>query len=117
MRVATGVGVVCLLGLAGIAANLGKKEIDAEGSVLVDEVRLELVNLLAQHLGSVADTTQDTHTAGIGDGRRELGAGGDVHAGEEDGVVDLEKISDLGADLFCLELGMSALDATKGEQP
>lgn len=89
-----------LLGLAGVAANLGKKEIDTEGSLLVVKVLLDLIDLLPEHLGGVADTTEDTHTAGIGDSRRQLGASGDVHAGEEDGVLDPEEIGDVGANLL-----------------
>lgn len=90
-----------LLGLTGIATNLGDKQVNTKGSVLVVEVALELGNLLLEHLWSVSDTADDAHTAGVGDGSRQLGTGGDVHAGQQDGVLDLEKIGDGCADLLC----------------
>lgn len=90
-----------LLGLTGAATDLGEKQVDTERSVLVVEVRLELLNLLLEHLGGVADTANDTQTAGVGDGGGKLGAGSDVHARKQDGVLDLEKISDGSADLLC----------------
>lgn len=90
-----------LLGLTGAATDLGDKQVDTERSVLVGEVLLELSNLLLEHVGGVADTTDDTHTTGVGDGGGQLGAGGDVHAGKQDGVLDLEKISERGSDLLC----------------
>jgi hypothetical protein len=65
------------------------------------QVFLELGNLLSQHVWSVADAADDTQAASIGDGGGKLGAGSDVHAGEENGVVDLEQISDGGTDLLC----------------
>lgn len=89
-----------ILGLAGTAADLGEEEIDAERSVLVREMRLELVDLVAKHVGGVVDATKDTHAAGVGDSRGQLGASSDVHAGKQDGVVDLEKIGDRGPDLL-----------------
>lgn len=98
-----------LLGLTGAAADLGEKQVDTEGSVLVGEVLLELGNLLLEHVGGVADTTDDTETAGVGDGGSQLGTGSDVHAGKHDGVLDLEKIGDGSADLFC-EGGISVSD-------
>ncbi len=64
-------------------------------------MRLELPNLIAEHVGSVVDATKDTHTAGVGDGRGQLGPGCHVHAGKQNGVVDLEKIGDGGSDLLC----------------
>lgn len=91
-----------LLGLTGIATNLGDKQVNTKGSVLVVEVALELGNLLLEHLWGVSDTADDAHAAGVGDGSRQLGTGGDVHAGQQDGVLDLEKISDGSADLLCL---------------
>ena len=90
-----------VLGLAGVAADLGEEEIDTEGGVLVVEVGLELADLVAEHVGGVANATEDTHATGVCDGGRELGPSSDVHAGEEDGVVDAEEIGDRGADLLC----------------
>lgn len=83
-----------VLGLAGAATNLGEQQVDTEGTVLVVEVLLELSDLLAEHVGSVTDTTNDTETSGVGDGSSQLGAGGDVHTSQEDRVLDLEKIRD-----------------------
>jgi len=91
---------VVVVGLAGIAANLGKEEIDTEGSVLVDKMRLELLNLLAEHVGGVADTTEDTETTGVGDSGSKVGTGSHVHASKQDGVLDLEKIREGSADLL-----------------
>jgi hypothetical protein len=93
--------IIDLLGFPRIATNLGQQEIDAKRRILVVEVRLELLDLIPEHLGGVVDAAQNTKTAGVCDGRGQLGASGDVHAGEEDGVVDLEEIGDLGADLLC----------------
>ncbi len=90
-----------LLGLASVATDLGEKQVDAEGGVLVGEMLLELGNLVLEHVGGVADTTDDAHATGVGDGGSQLGAGSDVHTSQEDGVVDLEKIGDRGADLLC----------------
>lgn len=87
-----------LLGLAGRATNLGKQQVDTEGSVLVGQVALELGDLLLEHIGGVANTTDDTQTTGVGDSSRQLGAGGHVHTSQQNWVVDLEKISDGGTD-------------------
>lgn len=90
-----------LLGLAGTAANLGKEKVDTEGSVLVVQVALEFGDLLAEHLGGIANATDDTKTTGISDSGGQLGSRSHVHACQQDGVVDLEQISDRGTDLFC----------------
>ena len=90
-----------VLGLAGVAADLGEEEIDAKGGVLVVEVRLELLDLVLEHVGGVVDAAEDSEAAGVGDSSRQLGAGSHVHASQEDGMLDLEKISDGGADLLC----------------
>lgn len=91
-----------LLGLAGTAANLGKEKVDTEGSVLVVQVALEFGDLLAEHLGGIANATDDTQTTGVGDSGGQLGPRSHVHAGQQDGVVDLKQISNRGTDLFCL---------------
>lgn len=98
-------GKKSLLGLAGAATDLGEEQVDTERSVLIVEVALELVNLIAKHLGGVADTTDDTETTGVGDGGSQLGSSGDVHAGQQDGVLDLEKIRDGRANLLCTGKG------------
>lgn len=90
-----------LLGLAGTAANLGKEKVDTEGSVLVVQVALEFGDLLAEHFGGIANATDDTQTTSISDSGGQLGSGSHVHACQQDGVVDLEQISDRGTDLFC----------------
>lgn len=112
-----------LLGLASAATNLGEKQVNAKGGVLVVEVLLELSNLLLEHVGGVADTTDDTHASGVGDGSSQLGAGGDVHTSQEDGVVDLEKIGDGGADFLCetreerlADVGMTGLAGNPAEE-
>jgi hypothetical protein len=90
-----------VLCLASATANLGEKQIDTKWGVLVIEVALELVDLLLEHLGGVADAADDTKTARVGDGSGELGASGDVHAGEQDGVLDPEQVGDGRANLLC----------------
>lgn len=96
-----------ILGLASIATNLGKQQVDAKGGVLVGEVALELCDLLAQHVRSVSEAANDTETASVGDSSGELGAGGNVHAREDDGVLDLEQIRDGSSELLCIELNVS----------
>jgi hypothetical protein len=96
-----------ILGLASIAANLGKQQVDAKGGVLVGKVALELCDLLAQHVRSVSETANDTETASVGDSSGELGTGGNVHACEDDWVLDLEQIRDGSSELLCMELNVS----------
>lgn len=62
---------------------------------------LELVNLLAEHLGGVTNTTDDTKTTGVSDCCSQLGPSSHVHACQHDGVVDLEQIGDGSADFLC----------------
>ncbi|KAI3485919.1 hypothetical protein L1887_50573 [Cichorium endivia] len=71
---------VCVVGvgLSCATADLGQEKIDAEGSVLVGQVALELVHLLAEEFGGIADSSDDTDTTRIADGGSELGAGSDV---------------------------------------
>lgn len=87
-----------LLGLTGTAANLGQQQVNTERSVLVGEEALQLGDLLLEHVRSVADTTDDTQTTGVGDRGRQLRAGGHVHTCQQNRVVDLEQISDGSAD-------------------
>jgi hypothetical protein len=89
-----------ILGLASGAANLGKEKVDTEGSVLVREIALELVNLFPEHFGRVTDTTDDTETTSVGDGSGQLRAGSHVHTCQQDGVVDLEQIGEGGTDFL-----------------
>lgn len=56
--------------------------------------------MLTEHVGSVADATDDAEPAGVGDRGSEFRPGGDVHAGEHDGVVDFEEVGDGGAELL-----------------
>lgn len=93
-----------VLGLSCTTANLWEEEVDTEWSILVLEEALELGNLLTEHVWSVADTADDTDTAGVGDGGGELRPGGDVHAGKHDWVLDLEEIGGGGANLLCRAL-------------
>ena len=91
----------CSLGLARAASDLRQQQVDTERRVLVLQEALELRNLLPQHVRGISNAADDTETAGIGNSGGELGAGGDVHAGQEDRVVDLEQISRGGAKLLC----------------
>lgn len=88
----------CLLGLASATANLGQQEVNTERSVLVVKEALQLGDLLLEHVRSVADTTDDTQTTGVGDSGGQLGASGHVHTSQQNWVVDLEQISDGSAD-------------------
>lgn len=91
---------VVVVGLAGVAADLGQQQVDAKRRGLVVQIRLELGNLVAQHVGRVVDAANDAQAAGIGDGSGELGTGSHVHACEQHGVVDLEQIGGGGADFL-----------------
>ena len=77
------------------------------------QVALEFGDLFAEHLGGVANATDHTQTPGVGDSGGELGTRSHVHACQQDGVVDLEQISDWGADLFCtvvmVNIGLEAM--------
>jgi hypothetical protein len=90
-----------LLGLAGTASNLWEQKIDTEWSVLVVHVALELGDLLTEHVGGVSDTSDDTDTSSVGDGGSKLWAGGNIHTGKHDGVVDLQEIGERRAQLLC----------------
>jgi hypothetical protein len=92
---------ICLLGLAGASANLGEKQVDTEGSVLVIQVALQLGDLLTEHIRSITNTTDNAQTAGVGDSSRQLRASGHVHTSQQNGVVDLKQIGDGSADDLC----------------
>lgn len=67
---------------------------------------LELCDLLPEHVWSVSHATNHADATSVSDGRRQLGAGSDVHASKHDRVGDLEKIGGHRADLFCLAVSM-----------
>jgi hypothetical protein len=92
---------VCLLGLASTATNLGKEQVDTEGSVLIIQEALQLGDLLTEHIRSITNTTDNTQTTGIGDSSRQLRASGHVHTSQQNGVVDLKQIGDGSADDLC----------------
>jgi hypothetical protein len=79
---------------------LRKQQINTERSVLVLQVALELGNLLTEHVRSVSDTADDTETASVGDCRSQLRPSSHVHSCQQDGVVDLEQISERSLDLL-----------------
>ena len=87
-----------ILGLAGASADLRKEEIDTEWGVLVVQVLLQLVDLLPQHLGGVANTSNNTQSTSVGNSGSQLGASSHVHTSQQNWVVDLEQISNRGTD-------------------
>jgi hypothetical protein len=99
-----------VLGLSRASTNLREEQIDAKWRALVVQISLELGDLLAEHVWRVANATQHTDTAGIGDSRRELRPSSHVHASKHDGVLDLQQVGELGADLLC---GLLAERATR----
>jgi hypothetical protein len=100
---------VHLLGLAGIAADLGQQQINTEWCVLVVQEALELGNLLPQHVWCVADTADDTETASVGDGGGELRTGRNVHASKQNGMLDSQKLGGHRLDLFCILISQVSL--------
>lgn len=62
---------------------------------------LKFIDLLTEHLGGVANTTNDTKTTGVRDCCSQLGPSSHIHACQKDGVVDLEQIGDGSADFLC----------------
>ena len=66
--------------LARVPADLGQEQVHTEGQVRARQLRLELLNLLAQHLGRERDAADHAQAARVGHGRRELGSR-DVHCG------------------------------------
>lgn len=55
------------LGLAGTAADLGKEQVDTEQGILVVQRALQFTALLAEHIGGVTDTTDNTQTTSVSD--------------------------------------------------
>jgi hypothetical protein len=95
-----------LLGLPGTASNLRNKKIHTERCILVVQEALELCNLFSEHVWGVANATDHTDAAGVGDCCCELRASSNVHAGEHDRVCDLEQVGGHRADLLCLVVSM-----------
>jgi hypothetical protein len=81
---------------------LRKQQIDTEWRILVVEVALQLSDLLAQHVWCVSDAAEDTDASGVCDGGGKLGTSSHVHAREHDGVLDLQQVGELCADLLCV---------------
>ena len=99
-----------ILGLASTSSHLWEQKVNAERRVLIVKVALELLDLVAEHLGGITDTTNDTQTAGVGDSSGKLGASGNVHASKEDGVLDPQEVSDGSAELLCITNDIFTLD-------
>lgn len=59
------------------------------------------MNLLFEHLRGVADSANDTQTTRIRHRSSQLGAGRNVHTCQQDGVVDLQEISERGTEELC----------------
>lgn len=78
--------------LSSIATDLWQQEVDTEGSVLVVQILLELLDVLPEHLGRVSDTTNDAQTTCIGDCCCESWAGSNVHAGQDNWVLDAKEL-------------------------
>lgn len=89
-----------LLGLAGASSDLREQKINAKRSVLVVQVALELLHLVSEHVRGISDTANHTQSTSVGDSRGKPGAGGNVHAGEEHGVLDLQEIRERSAELL-----------------
>lgn len=89
-----------ILRLPRIPAYLRDQQIHTERRILVFQEPLEFCDLLPEHVRRVAHPTDDAEAAGIGDCGGKFGAGGDVHTGEHDGVVDFEEVGHGGAELF-----------------
>lgn len=92
-----GLYVLCF---SGTTTNLRKKQVDAEWSVLVDQILLQLINLFPQHVRRVAHSSDHTKTSSICNSGSELRAGSNIHTGEEDWVLNAEKLGDRRPDLL-----------------
>lgn len=100
----TCVVVVCL---SGTTTDLGEKEVDTEWPILIVEIALELSYLFAKHVRRVANllvlakarelcydthASNDTHASSVRDSGSELRASCDVHASQENRMVNLKQI-------------------------
>jgi hypothetical protein len=56
------------------------------------------MDLIAEHLWGVTDTTDNTESTSIGDSSSELWSSSNVHTSEEDRVIDLEERGELSSD-------------------
>ena len=90
-----------VLGLSCGTADLREQQINAEGSILIIEEGLQLGDLLAEHVRSVADATNDTQSTSVCNGCSELGSGSNVHSCKQDWMRDLEEVGDRCAKLLC----------------
>jgi hypothetical protein len=88
------------LGLASASSNLRNQKVNTKRRALVVQEALQLCNLFTQHFRCVADTTNNTQATSISDSGGQLGASGHVHTCQQDGVVDLEQISESSTDLL-----------------
>ena len=52
--------------------------------------------------GSVANSAHHSDTTGVGHGRREFWSGGNIHAGQHNGMFNLQEVGDRGTDLLCV---------------
>ena len=109
---------VIIVGFAGAFADLGQEQIDAKRRVLVLEVVLEVLDGLFEHLRGVVDTANDTKASCVRHGGGEGRARGDVHPGEDDGVLDPEEFG-LRLRVRSVSLGMPccARRAAAGARP
>lgn len=62
-----GVWGMVLFGFVGVVVNLGKKEIDIEGSFFVVKVFFDFIDLFFEYFGGVVDIIEDIYIVGIGD--------------------------------------------------
>lgn len=60
--------------------------------------------LLTKHVRSVSNTSNNSDSSSVGDSSSKLGACGNVHSSQRDGVLDLEELGEFGGDSY----GMSA---------
>jgi hypothetical protein len=58
--------------LPGVSTDLWEQQVNTEWGILVVEVLLELMDLIAEHLWGVTDTTDNTESTSIGDSSSEL---------------------------------------------
>ena len=66
------------------------------------QIGLEFIDLLLEHIRCVSKTTDDTKTTSVGDSCGQLRPSSHVHTRQQNWVVDLEKISERSANLFCV---------------
>merc|ERR1712028_91312 len=89
---------VVFVGLACSSADFGEQQVNAKRCILVVEASFELLDIGTEHLGRVAYTTDDPDTTVVCNGGSELGACSNVHACEEDRVLDSKLLCDWRGD-------------------